>query len=434
MTENNQATKLVQPIPALAGNLTTVVLNQLEPTVNNESQAPEADVLSMPKEFRDYRHLTGARGHKVGLVIMTLSLILLLGMAWGAWVYIIDPYLEGQSKPPQQPASTKYLIQTTEPAAPIETAAALSPQNTALDYLQALKGVTLFDDYYAAVQRLGSQSKLQQVEADKLRLEAPGSDSAAISSLIAKEAPPVGGLDGRETITEKINGDQAEVVITLADNNGAVTISLVMENQIWKVNQLQWQGRAWPSETDELQMGEDRDNDGLTDAEEDLLGTNKDLADSDNDSYVDVEELQNLYNPAGSDKLVDSPKISSYLDPINHYSLLYPNTWQKTIPQQDSVMWQSADNQFIQIVIMPNQAGQAVDGWYKKTFSQSALSDDALVSGKTWQGVKSEDGLYYYLQGLSGNAILIIQYYPGPAHLLNYPAVFSAMVASLIIQ
>lgn len=50
--------------------------------------------------------------------------------------------------------------------------------------------------------------------------------------------------------------------------------------------------------------GIDSDNDGLPDAFEDAIGTDKNKRDTDNDGYLDKEELLNNYSPTGKEKLV----------------------------------------------------------------------------------------------------------------------------------
>ena len=47
----------------------------------------------------------------------------------------------------------------------------------------------------------------------------------------------------------------------------------------------------------------DSDNDGLTDAEEEVYGTDKNNSDTDGDGYTDGAEVQNGYNPLGEGKL-----------------------------------------------------------------------------------------------------------------------------------
>lgn len=47
----------------------------------------------------------------------------------------------------------------------------------------------------------------------------------------------------------------------------------------------------------------DSDNDGLTDAEEAIYGTDKNNPDTDKDGYLDGEEIENGYNPLGEGEL-----------------------------------------------------------------------------------------------------------------------------------
>lgn len=62
-----------------------------------------------------------------------------------------------------------------------------------------------------------------------------------------------------------------------------------------------------------LASGVDTDKDGLSDAIEASLGTDKNKADSDGDGYSDKEELSKGYNPSGAGKLsLDSNIIQKY--------------------------------------------------------------------------------------------------------------------------
>jgi len=90
--------------------------------------------------------------------------------------------------------------------------------------------------------------------------------------------------------------------------------------------------------------GEDSDNDGVPDAVEDALGTNKYKVDSDNDGYSDRTEVVHGYNPLGPGTIITDNDLSSsqsgkillqvesngeawYVNPNNHkrYFLGRPN-------------------------------------------------------------------------------------------------------------
>lgn len=57
------------------------------------------------------------------------------------------------------------------------------------------------------------------------------------------------------------------------------------------------------NDTEIVSLAKDTDNDGLTDMEEIIYGTNKDNPDTDGDGHLDGAEVENGYNPAGAGKL-----------------------------------------------------------------------------------------------------------------------------------
>jgi hypothetical protein len=73
----------------------------------------------------------------------------------------------------------------------------------------------------------------------------------------------------------------------------------------------------------------DTDNDALTDAEEAILGTDPQVADTDADGYSDGVEVANLYNPTGiaPQRLRDAGLASPYVHPIEGWSILIPRRW-----------------------------------------------------------------------------------------------------------
>lgn len=183
-----------------------------------------------------------------------------------------------------------------------------------------------------------------------------------------------------------------------------------------------------------LTPGLDSDHDGLTDAEEILLGTGTSTPDTDGDLYLDGAEILNLYNPASAGKLSANPGIALYENKTFSYSVLYPSAWQTSLSGgDDSIMFKAANNQFFQIIVQPNTAGQSLDQWYMDQLDAAAVNEADRVSGSDWQGIKSLDGLTLYLMDASQKNIFTLAYNPGESNLLEYINIFNMMIKSFTL-
>lgn len=184
-----------------------------------------------------------------------------------------------------------------------------------------------------------------------------------------------------------------------------------------------------------LQVGVDSDNDGLTDMEEILLSTNSSLPDTDGDGYPDGSELINLYNPAGAGKLSTNSNISLYENKTFGYDLLYPTTWQISVNGgDDSLMFKTGDNQFIQIIVQPNVNKETLEQWYMTQIGVPVINEGDRVSGSNWQGIKSPDGLNVYIMDKNKNNIFSLTYSPGGGNILEYSNIFQAMIKSFNLK
>lgn len=183
--------------------------------------------------------------------------------------------------------------------------------------------------------------------------------------------------------------------------------------------------------------GVDSDGEGLTDKEEMILKTNVANVDSDGDSYSDLTEIMNLYNPSvyANGRLLNNPNIKEYANSAFNYRVFYPAAWTAgSIGGSDSIMFNSGDNHFVQIIAQPNANNETISDWYKKEFNVSEISALRLVSGKGWSGIKSDDDLIIYLTDADGDYIFIVAYNPGGSATLEYKNIFAMMVKSLTIS
>jgi hypothetical protein len=145
----------------------------------------------------------------------------------------------------------------------------------------------------------------------------------------------------------------------------------------------------------------DADNDGLTDEEETVFGTDPQKADSDADGFSDSVEVINLYNPAGfkPTRLIEANLVKQYeggagLDGEPVIQFLYPVSGSVSPGQQDvflAVSWLSG-SQYVNIDA--NVVGeQSVLDYYLSTnpsVSPSEIQPFYTKSGL--EGVRSPDG------------------------------------------
>jgi hypothetical protein len=177
--------------------------------------------------------------------------------------------------------------------------------------------------------------------------------------------------------------------------------------------------------------GADADSDGLTDAEEAVLGTNPLKADSDEDTYGDLSELLNGYNPSGSGKLSENKNLSVYRNGISGYSVLVPTAWSiKETGGGSSVIFSSAGDSFFQITADQNISGDDILAWYGNLFPEESISADSVISKNGWQGIYSADKKAIYLTDEEKIGIYSLSYSPDETEEDVYGNIFQIFVSS----
>lgn len=249
-------------------------------------------------------------------------------------------------------------------------------------------------------------------------------------NLAVSQKPPVAAENNQPAVEPTAKVPETQIATgteTATLPTGAETATITVATSTIETTPLE----TGPS----LRVGADSDNDGLTDSEETFFGTASTTPDTDGDGYVDGAELINLYNPAGVGKLIANSRISLYQNKTFAYDLLYPSSWQTSVNGgDDSLMFKTGDNQFVQVIVQPNAGKQTFDQWYMEQLDASTISEADRVSGANWQGIKSPDGLNIYLTDKKQNYIFSLTYNPGGANILEYFNIFQMMVKSFTLK
>lgn len=179
----------------------------------------------------------------------------------------------------------------------------------------------------------------------------------------------------------------------------------------------------------------DSDSDGLVDEEEVVLGTNLQLADSNGNSYSDLTEINNNYNPAATGKLSENVNLTFYINKTIGYKHLAPKNWlAKSLNSDSTITFTAPDDSIIQISVQDNTERQSILGWYGNSFPEVTVTYDKLKTTDNWDGVMGEDGLNFYLTDKKRNNIYVISYIPAVDGRLVYPNIFKLMINSFLIN
>lgn len=177
----------------------------------------------------------------------------------------------------------------------------------------------------------------------------------------------------------------------------------------------------------------DTDNDGLTDEEEKIYGTDPAKPDTDSDGFTDELEVSNLYNPLGFKpvRLLDSGKVKIYLNPTFNYSIFYPADWvtQALDVNNKDVMFTSVSGEFVEALAEDNPLKLSVENWYLgQSPGVEAGQLEHFQTKSKIDGVKSPDGLTAYLP--FEEKIFVINYNIGLKTEVNYLATFNMFLNS----
>jgi len=177
----------------------------------------------------------------------------------------------------------------------------------------------------------------------------------------------------------------------------------------------------------------DMDNDSLTDIEEETIGTDSGVWDTDKDGYYDGQEVYNLYNPVGLApmKIVDSGVVLEYVNPKWQYRLYYPNTWEIGVVDDEGrqVLFSSADGDYFEVDVIDKEVNDSFADWFAKNATGQKFSDLSDFTNRFKEsGKKRADDLVGYF--VSNNKVYVITYHSSSSGFASYRHFMQLMIQS----
>jgi len=392
----------------------------------------------MPGRFR-VAHAQGHKAKKAGMFIIIGGILLLIGISVLLYFYLTK---WGVNKPGTVATSTAEEVvpekkETSLPPEPPKEEKKMptkGPRESYLEMRADFDRAVTFSDLELITIKYGSKSRIAEIVKHKEQIAANPDLTNSIISLLTANIPK---SDNIGNISEEFVGQEnATLKITAKDYSAEGVAQIVIEDGAWKLISESWQTKAAPvAPAETITNGADQDGDGLTDKEEALLGTDLSKADSDGDNYNDLAETQSLYNPAGQGKMETSSAIKKYENSTYKYGILYPANWTlSNVGGDDSIVVQSNDNHFIQIIAQPNRKNQSIEDWYKEQFSVESVNDALKTEVNGLSGIKNDNGLIIYITDKNNGTIYTITYNLGENNVIEYKNIFEMIIKSFTIS
>lgn len=235
-------------------------------------------------------------------------------------------------------------------------------------------------------------------------------------------------LSEEQIITEEINISSSSAVAEISPTTLEIEENLNSDNVIEE---------KMPEEESLLEGADlppliDTDSDGLNDDEEAVLGTDSSKSDTNDNTYPDLLEIRNDYNPAGTGRLAENSNLIRYTDNFFEYSLLYPKDWEFSLMDNNRLLvFYAPDDSLIQVYIQENSSNEDIADWYFRTFPGRELLYDKVKIKDSWEGIENPNSRNVYLTDNNRKNIYIVSYIPAVTDRVAYPNIFNLMVDSL---
>ena len=177
----------------------------------------------------------------------------------------------------------------------------------------------------------------------------------------------------------------------------------------------------------------DTDKDALTDVEEEVFQTDKNIYDTDSDGYFDSQEVRNLYNPTGFApvRIIDSGLVVEYVNPIFGYKLYYPTVWElgEVDLSGEQILLSSITGEYIEVLAFKKDISKSFEEWFGENTENEKYSDLRLFTNKfDLGGLKRDDGMVAYFT--TPTQVFVLIYRTGIVEEISYRQVFEMLIES----
>lgn len=182
--------------------------------------------------------------------------------------------------------------------------------------------------------------------------------------------------------------------------------------------------------------GTDSDSDGLTDKEEKIFQTDSTKPDTDNDTYLDGNEVFYIYNPSGIAPvgLLESGLVKLYRDASSKYQIYYPASW-STSSTATGNMAEFLSPGTEKIILKTEEASSSISlrSWFLSNHpSENINSLQSYTSRQGYQGLQDKNRLATYIK--KDDKVFIITYDLGSTSVIEYRRLYDMMLNSLKLE
>jgi hypothetical protein len=181
--------------------------------------------------------------------------------------------------------------------------------------------------------------------------------------------------------------------------------------------------------------GTDTDSDGLTDLEErSIYQTDPRLSNSDGDTYVDLNEVLNLFDPHDPNPtpLTNNSGISVHSDATLGYEIYRPTGWTVGAGPEGQTRFNAPTGEHVDVLVDDLAAGDTLHDWYLALDPTAGASAVSQTTRQGYEYLVSSNRMSMFILG--GNRVFIVSYDLNGSSAVQYRVTFEMMVNSFRLR